>query len=98
LTRRGRFVLTSLASAPLVIAALAFAINGGGATASLEGSSEPLSYVTVASGQSLWQLAEQLAPQADPREVIAEIVSLNQLGSAELQAGQQLAVPSEYLP
>lgn len=97
LTPRGRRVLLALAATPLVIAALAFALNGGGATASLTGSSEPFSYVTVEAGQTLWQLATQLEPAADPREVIARIVTLNQLSSTDVSAGQELAIPAEYL-
>ena len=96
LTKRGRAVLMFLAATPLVIAALAFALNGGGATASLEGSSVAFQYVTVESGQTLWQLAESIAPAADPRDVIAEIMQLNQLQSADVYAGQELAVPAAY--
>lgn len=96
LTKRGRAVLTILAATPLVIAALLFALNGGGAAASLEGSDASFQYVTVESGQSLWQVAEELAPQADPRDVIAQLMQLNQLESADVFAGQSLAVPAQY--
>jgi len=93
LTKRGRAVLTTLAATPLVIAAFLFALNGGGATASLEGSNVQFEYVTVEPGQSLWQLAENLAPQSDPREVIARLVEFNQLDGADVYAGQELAIP-----
>jgi tellurium resistance protein TerD len=56
----------------------------------LEGDDE---YVTIQPGQSLWQLAVSLAPASDPRDVIAEIVSLNQLSTDSVQAGQRLALP-----
>ena len=94
LTRRGRGVLTFLAATPLVIAAFLFAINGGGATASLEGSTVPFEYVTVEPGQTMWQLAEQLAPQSDPRDVIDELIQFNQLSGSDIYAGQELAVPT----
>lgn len=97
LTPRGRRVLMTLAAAPLVIAALAFALNGGGANATLSGSAQGFTYVTVEAGQTLWQLATELEPAADPREVIARIVTLNQLESADVAAGQELAIPAEYL-
>lgn len=96
LTPRGRRVLMTLAATPLVIAALVYALNGGGATASLTGSTQDFTYVTVEAGQSLWQLAEELAPNTDPREVIARIVQLNQLESSDVGAGQELAIPAEY--
>jgi hypothetical protein len=98
LTKRGRGVLTTLAAAPLVIAALVFALNGGMATATLEGSGTEFQYVTVDTGQSLWEVAETVAPNADPRDVIAGIMKLNQLESADVLAGQQLAIPAQYLP
>ena len=53
-------------------------------------------YVQVESGQSLWQLAESVAPAADPRDVIYEIVKLNQLSTPEVHPGQQLAIPLAY--
>jgi hypothetical protein len=96
LTQRGRAVLMTHAATPHVIAALLFALNGGGATASLEGSTVAFEYVTVESGQSLWQLAEQIAPRADPRDVIAEIMKLNALTSPDVFAGQELAIPAQY--
>lgn len=98
LTQRGRAVLTFLAATPLVIAALLFALNGGTATASLEGSSAAFEYVTIEQGQTLWQVAETIAPAADPRDVISELMSLNQLTSADVAAGQELAIPAKYAP
>lgn len=102
ITRRGRAVLTAVAAFPLVVGALALALNGGlaaadGSTLTDSGSSATtFDYVTIQSGQSLWQLAERIAPSADPREVIAEIVNLNQLPSESVQPGQRLALPAEY--
>ena len=109
LTRRGRVVFTTLAAVPVAAVALALALNGGIAAA--EGSSTGsggvgssqdqgiatvFDYVTIQSGQSLWQLAESIAPTSDPRDVIAEIVSLNQLPSENVQPGQRLALPTTY--
>ena len=51
----------------------------------------------VVSGESLWQLAEAIAPDADPRDVIADIVHFNQLPNSDVQPGQQLAVPEQYV-
>ncbi|MHA6694774.1 LysM peptidoglycan-binding domain-containing protein [Homoserinimonas sp. A520] len=94
LTRRGRTVLTTLAATPLVLAALAFALNGGMATATMEEGST--TYVTVEAGQSLWQLAEEVAPGEDIREVVAQLLRVNALESAEIFPGQQLALPNQY--
>jgi LysM repeat protein len=94
LTRRGRGVLLTIVAAPLVAIALFAGLNAGGATAT--SSSTPLSTVTVASGQSLWQLARHIAPNADPRDVISDIIDVNQLASADVYPGEQLEIPAQY--
>ncbi|WP_316307751.1 hypothetical protein, partial [Clavibacter michiganensis] len=96
ITRRGRLVLTALDAAPLALGAGLVALNGGAAVASKDASGTTFEYVTVSSGQSLWDLAEEIAPSADPRDVIASVVDLNRLPSSDVAAGQQLAVPTEY--
>ncbi|MFT4124101.1 MAG: LysM peptidoglycan-binding domain-containing protein [Microbacteriaceae bacterium] len=92
LTRRGRRVLLVLATAPIVLGIALLALSGGDATAT--GEAGTLDYVTVAAGQSLWSIAEQLQPQSDPRDVIEQIVALNGLDSTTVLAGQRLAVPA----
>ena len=96
LTRRGRVVVTTLAAIPFVVMAVIAGLNAGGAAATGDISSTQFSYVSVAPGQSLWQLASEIAPSSDPREVVARIVALNQLPSADVQPGERLAIPSEY--
>ncbi len=96
LTRRGRTVLLLFLATPLVIAALFFALNSGGASASLVGSSASFQYVTVDAGQSLWEVAQKVAPHADPRDVVQRLMVLNQLDSADVFAGVRLAIPAEY--
>jgi len=98
LTRRGRVVFTALAAVPIVLGSIAIAVNGGVAAA--EGTATvgaaAFEYVTIESGQSLWQLAESIAPSQDPRDVIADIVNLNQLPSEAVQPGQRIALPADY--
>ena len=94
LTRRGRRVIAFLLALPLVIAVLCVAVSASNAAASSSATSDSsLTWITVESGETLWSLANDLAPTKDPRDVIAEIVSLNQLHS-ELQPGQHIAIPS----
>ncbi|MEN2737859.1 LysM peptidoglycan-binding domain-containing protein [Microbacterium sp. X-17] len=98
LTARGRRVLAALVAAPLAIA-LGFAIlAGGNALASRDGGAPAGSFatVTVGAGQSLWSIAEEVAPQADPRDVVDAIVRLNALGGTQVAPGQQLSIPAEY--
>ncbi|MGW9181769.1 LysM peptidoglycan-binding domain-containing protein [Agromyces sp. NPDC055661] len=95
LTRRGRIVFTALASLPLVVWALVTVLGSGGAAAQ-GGSSAPASsfeYVTIGQGDSLWAIAESLAPDGDPRVLIDEIIRLNGLDDAVVEPGQRLALP-----
>ena len=95
LTKRGRVVLTSLAALPVVAGVMALALNGGGATATGSSGAE-LEEITVQAGQSLWSLAEDLAPGVDPRDVISDIQSVNRLETGTIRAGQVLMLPAEY--
>ncbi|MFS0866863.1 LysM peptidoglycan-binding domain-containing protein [Microbacterium sp. 179-B 1A2 NHS] len=98
LTVRGRRVLAGLASVPAV-AALGFAIvSGGGALATAESGAPSGTFesVTVLPGDSLWSIARDVAPAADPRDVVEDIMNLNALSSAVLDAGQSLSIPVEY--
>ena len=99
LTARGRGVLLALASVPLAFGIAFAAISGGSALAS--GGDEAAATavfetVTVLPGDTLWSIANTVAPTADPRDVIGEISRLNMLRGGELQIGQELAIPAQY--
>jgi LysM repeat protein len=96
MTKRGRAVLLTVVSTPLVIAALVLGINAGQATAT--SSSTPLAKITVVGGDTLWNVAKEIAPNSDPRDVIADLISVNRLSSADIQPGQTLAIPAKYEP
>jgi len=98
LTRRGRRVLAFLASLPAVIALSIAMISGGGALATAEHGVDASEFttVTVFPGDTLWSIAEEVAPAADPRDVIDAIMRLNALESAQLDAGETIAIPLEY--
>lgn len=95
LTRRGRLLLVGLPIA-LGVAALillgAFLTSQAQAGESLPESSATVE-VSVAAGESLWDLALRHAPDRDPRDVVAEMVELNNLRGSVVQAGQSIAVP-----
>lgn len=95
ITRRGRAVLMSFVAIPLAAWIAVATLNGGGATATLDDVAA-LEFVTVHPGQTLWGLAAELAPSVDPREVIDDVMRFNRLGSADIAAGQQLAIPPKY--
>lgn len=91
LTRRGRIVMGGLVAIPVV--AVSMLLAAPGALAESEVTDNDFEYMTVLSGDTLWGIAEAIAPDADPRDVVAEIMSLNQLGSASLTPGQEIAIP-----
>jgi len=97
LTRRGRVVVGVLATL-LVVAVLGIvaAIGSSQAVASPEPGSAEFSYVVVQSGSSLWEIAHEIDPSMDPRDLVAEIVRLNQLDGSGVQAGQPIALPLRY--
>ncbi|CAN5447145.1 hypothetical protein BH10ACT6_BH10ACT6_11290 [soil metagenome] len=99
ITKRGRAVVAFLVAVPLAVAAAVFGAGAVGAVAgSGGGAATSFHYVTVDPGQSLWQLAETIAPNADPRDVVADVVTLNNLPSGDVQPGQRLAIPAKYEP
>ena len=97
LTRRGRAVFGTLATL-LVIGVLAVVatFSGAQAVASAESSGAEFGYVVVQPGDSLWQVASGIDPNTDPRDLVAEIVRLNQLDGSGVLAGQPIAVPLRY--
>ncbi|QEO13287.1 LysM peptidoglycan-binding domain-containing protein [Agromyces intestinalis] len=94
LTRRGRVVLTAVAGVPIALFTAMAVLGAGAAAADTDPVRGATSFrtVTVATGDTLWELAESIAPGEDPREIIDEIVRLNGLRDA-IQPGQQLALP-----
>ena len=96
ITRRGRRVLGASAGLGVVAVVAAGVLLGPGAVASDQASDVSFSQVTVDGGETLWQVASEIAPTKDPRDVVSDIVRLNNLPSAEVAAGQTLAVPEKY--
>jgi LysM repeat protein len=91
ITRRGRVVLAALFAIPVV--AVSLLVTSPGALAESTASSNNFDYVTVVSGDTLWAIAEMIDPTGDPRDMVAELMTLNQLTSANLSPGQELAIP-----
>lgn len=99
LTRRGRIVLIGI---PLVILTALLLLLAGflnapakAADSAADLSMTPTVSVTVQAGQSLWAIASTVAPERDPRDVIADIAQLNNLSAGGVVPGQQLFVPTK---
>ena len=95
LTRRGRIVVA--AAAALLVSLLSLLATGAAQATSHSGlprsTDRNLTQVVVRPGQSLWSVAENADPNADPRQVMQQIIELNGLTSDVVLAGQQLWVP-----
>lgn len=92
LTARGRLAAV-LMLALLLLAA--FSLGRTVAEGSTAAAAPPrLEEVVVQPGDTLWAVAQRIAPGQDPRPVVDQIRRLNQLPSAQLQAGQQLLLPA----
>jgi Tfp pilus assembly protein FimV len=94
LTRRGRVVVV----VALLLAAFAvgvFVTAAGSVATQRPGTPEPTRIVQVGSGDTLWDIASELADGGDVRSMIEEIKQLNALDSNDLQAGQRLVVPAD---
>ena len=98
LTTRGRAVLLAFASVPLAVGIAFAALSGGSAIASgADTAAVSVETVTVMPGDTLWSIATGVTPDADPRDVIGEISRMNLLRGGELQIGQTLAIPAQYV-
>ncbi|WP_449372391.1 LysM peptidoglycan-binding domain-containing protein [Arthrobacter psychrolactophilus] len=103
LTRRGRLVFLGipaiLTAAMMLFALLAIALGSVASPAQASVNypavdmADYAATVTVLQGDSLWSIAAATDPTRDVRDVVLEIVALNDLGSGVVQAGQQLFVP-----
>ena len=95
ITRRGRIVLV-LTLVALLLAAFSLGSQATQAAgvATGAGGAPQLQQTTVQPGESLWSVAQRIAPDNDPREVVSQIRRLNGLTSSQLQVGQQLLLPT----
>lgn len=90
LSRRGRRVVAALATAVMLTV-----LSGIGAMqASADDRSRDTAVIVVGPGQTLWEIAQVVAPGADPRETIYRIQRLNHMSTSDLAEGQELVVPA----
>lgn len=91
LTRRGRALVTLAFLAVLLTGMVPL---GGWATATLTGGSpEPVQVVEVQAGDTLYEIAADVAAPGQVREMVYRIQELNSLPGAQISEGQRLAVP-----
>jgi hypothetical protein len=91
LTRRGRVVVVLAMLLALVVAG--FTLGRASSQAAGPEAHRPLPTVTVAPGETLWQIAARVDPSADRRALVDQIESLNHLHDGQVVSGQQLRLP-----
>lgn len=92
LTRLGRLVISLTL---FTVACAGVAAVGGPALSTGEAHHAASRTVVISAGETLWDIAERIAPGADPRAVIDDIVDLNALPDAgAVRVGQQIEVPT----
>lgn len=96
ITPRGQAVLVAFVTIVLAIVVGFFTFGSTNANASISSGENDFTYVSVEAGQTLWDLATELDPRTDPRDLIAEIVRLNALPTSDVEVGQRIALPERY--
>lgn len=95
LTPRGRHALRALVVVLMlvVMAAAGLGLARGARAADGPAPVVVVSYHVVLPGETLWGIAQQVAPRDDPRDTVARIAEFNSLQSTAVRAGQRLALP-----
>jgi hypothetical protein len=97
LTRRGRLAVLVMVLVFLSAGVVASVGLAGGAQGARSDGGQVVRTrtVTVAPGETLWEIAARVDPHADIRATVEEIARLNGLASAgDLEMGQSLVVPA----
>ena len=96
LTPRGRLLarLAVITSLSILLLSGFAAVTGATAGSSETAIPTPYVKVSVKPGDTLWSIAESIAPSGDRRSLVADIVEINNLKSPELQAGQKIYIPT----
>lgn len=97
LTRRGKLLFRGLPlitlAALIVLGAIAL-INPSEAHAGKEGASSVVTQeIAVQGGQTLWDIALEVETSADTRDVVQQIIEINDLKGSSIDAGQRLEIP-----
>ena len=99
LTQRGRRVVAGFVIALVIVAVTLLWMSVAGSVQASSHGSEPgspyhgMTQVVVQPGQTLWSIAAAAEPSANAWGVVQQIINVNALSSANVQAGQLLWVP-----
>lgn len=99
LTRRGRRVVAGLVLGVLIVAVTVLWMSVAGSVQASSHASAPrsayrgMTQVVVQPGQTLWSIAATAEPSGNLWAVVQQIINVNALSGAGVQAGQLLWVP-----
>ena len=99
LTRRGRRVVVGFVLGVVIVAATVLWMSVAGSVQASSHASAPgspyrgMTQVVVQPGQTLWSVAAAAEPSGNLWAVVQQIINVNALSGAEIQAGQLLWVP-----
>jgi LysM repeat protein len=93
LNRRGRLARTFVVLSLAIVLGSLVSANAGAETDRPAKAEATFMTLTVAPGDTVWSLAERLAPTADLRAFVSEVIEINSLASADLAAGQKIRIP-----
>jgi len=82
-----KFLVNCLVCLSILLISALYLTNAVKAT-----SKNKVNALTVRQGQTLWSISRQIAPEQDPRDVIAKIKKDNRLQDSHLAAGQILKI------
>jgi LysM repeat protein len=92
LTARGRVVVVLLS---LLLVGV-WSLRASGAVAGTPAQAIAVTPMTVAAGETLWDIAVSIAgPDEDVRDVVDRLMEINGLDGVGLRVGQQILVPDE---
>jgi len=85
---------TTLSISLLVVIGAGFStISSASDTSAAANSPSAYQQITVTPGESLWSIAAMVAAPGQINAVVADIVEVNKLASADLLAGMKILVP-----
>lgn len=90
LTRRGRLLAASAILLIAVLVLIGVASRVGPLTDASPVPASAPAQVVVAPGETLWSIAERVAPRSDPRTVITQLREINNLPATDVHPGQTL--------
>ena len=91
LTRRGRVVATFVFLAVLMTVLTVYGAHS--AATGEAGTPVPTRTVEVGAGDTLWEIASEVAAPGETRAMVQQIEELNALDGSALTVGQEIAVP-----